>query len=172
MKKVVVTGPECSGKTTLAQQLSEALSVPFMEEIARSYLTDREGRYALEDIEQIARLHIEAESNYSGKSDLLILDTDLITLEIWAEEKFGTVPDIIADAVKSRQYDLYLLCMPEMPWVYDPLRENPSDRDRLMDIYLHKLEVWSRQFVIISGTPEQRLRLAMEYISHLVLRES
>lgn len=135
-----------------------------MEEVARNYLENLDRAYSLSDIEIIGELHLKKESELSEISDPLVLDTDLITLEIWAEEKFGEVPEKIYKNVRSRDYNFYFLCSPEITWEEDPLRENPHDRDRLFEVYKEKLISLGKSFTILQGAPQQRLDKAMEVL--------
>lgn len=162
--KIVITGPECSGKTTLSIALAKSIGGVWMEEVARNYLENLNRAYALSDIEIISELHLEKESELSEKSGPLVLDTDLITLEIWADEKFGEVPDMIYKNVRSRDYNFYFLCSPEIPWEEDPLRENPHDRHRLFEVYKEKLISLGKSFTILHGSPQQRLDKALEVL--------
>ena len=144
------------------------MQVPWLEELARSYLETIGRNYTLEDLVEIAEQHIQLEERYSGLTDVLLLDTDPLTIEIWAAEKFGQAPSQISDIVKNRFYNLYLLCVPEMPWEFDPLRENPDDRDRLFQIYETKLIELSKNYTVIVGTPDERLSLSMKVIQKML----
>ncbi|MBK9254192.1 MAG: ATP-binding protein [Saprospiraceae bacterium] len=156
--KIVFTGPECSGKTTLSQSIASLLKWQWMPETSRNYLEQQNNSYNYDDLEKIARIHVSLEEEYLDKSNNLILDTDLITLAIWSEEKFGKVADWISERIKERKYDLYVLCRPDFPWQHDPQRENPDDRDRLFEIYLHKLRDTNKNFVIVGGNLPARIQ--------------
>jgi nicotinamide riboside kinase len=168
--KIVITGPECSGKSTLSNALATKAETGMLDELSRTYLNGLDRPYNLDDIIRIAHLHVEQEDLFAKQHSLLILDTDLITLEIWTEEKFGVVPEYISDQVRSRMYDHYLLCSPDFPWEYDPLRENPNDRDRIFDLYYSKLIGLNRSFSVLEGPHEQRLKKSLEIIQSLLKR--
>lgn len=165
--KIVITGPECSGKSTLTNALAAIEGTGIMEELSRTYLESLVRPYNVDDIIRIAHKHVEQEDILTKQHPLLILDTDLITLEIWTEEKFGVVPEYISDQVRSRIYDHYLLCSPDFPWEYDPLRENPDDRDRLFNLYYSKLIELNKKFTVLEGSHEQRLRRSTKIIKSL-----
>lgn len=166
MRKVVITGPESSGKTTLALDLSAHFDAPWVPEQARPYLEARQGLYGEADLLRIAHAQLEAEDMHTG-TDLLICDTDLITIRIWGEEKFGRSDPWIVRATEQRTYDHWLLCSPDIPWEPDPLRENPHDRERLFEVHRDLLTRLGLPFTVISGDPDERLRAAVTAVMRL-----
>lgn len=172
MKKIVITGPECSGKSTLSQALAEYYGVPWVPEMARPYLDDLDRAYNESDLRSIAALQLRTEEERAlehepGSPDLLICDTDLMTIRIWGEEKFGRSDPWIVQQTEERPYDLWLLCMPDIPWVYDPQRENPHDRDRLFEVYRKMLEQLEKPYAVISGEVDERLKQAVAAIGEM-----
>lgn len=167
MRKVVITGPECSGKSTLSQALAGSLGVQWVPEMARPYL-DALGRpYGEADLLRIAELQLGTEEErvaVQPNAPLLICDTDLITIRIWGEEKFGRSDPWIVEQTEERPYALWLLCKPDIPWVFDPQRENPHDRDRLFAVYRQTLEALGKPFAVICGEGAERLELALEAV--------
>ncbi|HMC96451.1 MAG TPA: ATP-binding protein [Flavobacteriales bacterium] len=163
MRRIVITGPESSGKTTLALGLAHALHGSYVIEVAREYL-DALGRpYEEKDLLAIAREQLEREEVIARDTDtggLLVCDTDLITIRIWSEEKYGRCDPWIIEQTVRRPYDLWLLCSPDMPWEPDPLRENPDDRDRLFDVYERTLRALGKPYRVMIGDPATRLREA------------
>ena len=166
MRKVVITGPESSGKTTLAMDLSAHFDAPWVPEQARPYLEVRQGQYEEADLLHIARAQLNAEDLHTD-TDLLICDTDLITIRIWGEEKFGRSDPWIIQTTEERTYDHWLLCSPDIPWEPDPLRENPHDRDRLFGVYHDLLMKLGKPFTVIRGDPDERLRAAVTAVMRL-----
>lgn len=129
---LVFTGPESTGKTTCAQRLVNEYGFPLVEEYARTYLNNHGSDYTLDDVRKIASQQIKNEINTNEKYPLIVCDTDIVTLEIWALEVFGSSLEI-KDGLISKKH--YLLCYPDIPWESDPLRENPEDRLRLFERY-------------------------------------
>jgi len=178
MKRIVITGPESSGKTTLAADLAAHFGVPWVREMARSYLEARQriegsSGYQEEDLLRIARLQLETEDRTEALISpdalpLLVIDTDLITIRIWGEEKYGRSDPWIVERTEQRPYDLWLLCAPDMPWEADPLRENPHDRDRLFEVYERTLLKLGKPYVVLGGTQVERLRRAVGHVEVLV----
>lgn len=95
---------------------------------------------------------------------LFLCDTDMITIRIWSQDKFGHVHPEIVDLVRRTEYDYWMLCRPDIPWEPDPLRENPHDRDRLFDVYEQTLRELGRPFIVIEGNHKERMRKATAFI--------
>lgn len=146
----IITGPESSGKTVLTEQLSKHFGVAHVPEFAREYLSKHRGEYNLEDLEIIAREQQMLIKKASKMSDLVIADTGPLVMKIWSEFKFGHCGQFIEDWWELSTHD-YLLCRPDLEWEFDPLRENPNDRDELFSKYYLCLESSKNDFVVISG---------------------
>lgn len=149
MFRVGVIGPESTGKSTLATYLArryDALLVPeyareYMERLAPSY------QYTYDDVLAIARQQIDVLS--SLQSDLVIFDTELIITKVWFMHKFGKCPDFLLQALHNYPMDMYLLCYPDMPWLPDPVRENPDIREYLFDWYEREIQALNIPYYII-----------------------
>lgn len=172
MKRIVVTGPESSGKTTLASALAAALGTAWVPEQSRPYLEQLNRPYKEHDLRAIGeqQLHMEdemAEALEMMRTPFLICDTDLITIRIWGQEKYGRSDPWVQATTAERPYALWLLCTPDMPWEPDPLRENPHDRDRLFTVYEQTLQQLNKPYAIMRGPHEQRLQQALQAIRDL-----
>ena len=157
-----LTGPESSGKSTLARQLADALSAPLVPEVARGYL---EGRvtYEREDLLAIAELQVAAEHQALAKGErVVVADTDLVVISIWWQEKFGELHPFIARALEQRSRRCYLLTLPDLPWQPDPLRESEHDRERLLSEHRSILESASFPYASVGGQGEVRLLTALD----------
>ena len=165
MLKIIVTGPESSGKTTLCKALSEHYNLPFTKEFAREYLTDLGKNYLQEDLLEIAKGQLENEQLINNNQQISLHDTDLITLKIWSDYKYGNCNNWILEQIEKQKVEnrFYLLCKPDLKWNYDPLRENPTDRNELLEIYKQELENLGHKFLIIKG--EDRNQQAIEILS-------
>ncbi|GAB5554759.1 MAG: hypothetical protein Sapg2KO_43500 [Saprospiraceae bacterium] len=168
-KKIVVTGPESSGKTTLAKQLAEKLSAPWVPEYARDYLEKLNRPYQANDILNIGAAQMAQHSaSYQQNPSYLICDTSFLVLKIWNEVKFLNKQEWLEVQFLQDPVDLYLLCAPDIPWTYDPLRENPDDRQVLFDLYQQALQNSQKNYLIIKGTdPQLRLEEAAQAVKKL-----
>ncbi len=167
IKKIAITGPESTGKTTLARSLAESLHTLWVPEYARLYLQSKGPQYGYEDYLKIARgqMHWEQQMERRlaaafAKRPPLITDTGALVLKIWGQLRFGKYPSELDRALPS--YDLFLLCAPDIPHEPDPLREHPQLREQLFEHYLQNLRESELPFEIIRGQGEQRLKQALQ----------
>ncbi len=165
MQKIVLTGPESTGKTTLARALAAALNGVFVPEFARTYLAATDGKYTAADLPKIAAGQAEAEINARfGESNYLICDTSFLVLKVWSEYKYGAVSDLISTFLQEKPADFYLLCGTDIPWEADPLRENPNEREELYDIYKKELRALRVPYLEVKGSLEKRVEAAKDFI--------
>ena len=163
--KIVVTGPESTGKTVLCIALADHFNTGYVPEYSRKYLQHKEGKYNREDLTRIAEGQIKSEEEYQLKyKSLLICDTSLEVLRVWSEWKFKTCDDFIIENARHRTPDLFLLLTPDLPWQPDPQRENSDDRDELFAYYQQSLPEYNTRVVIISGAGEKRTTNAIQAI--------
>ena len=173
MLKVAVVGPESSGKTTLCEALMVHRRAWMVSEVAREFLAELERPYAEADLLAIAKAQVENEDLITDEfKGVMVCDTDLITVRIWSEEKYGRCDPWILQQSEQRHYDLWLLCKPDMPWEADPLRENPHDRDRLFGVYEGMLKWLEKPYLIMQGDRERRLAEASKAIAEMLRQRS
>lgn len=163
MRKIVLTGSESSGKTTLAQALGHALGAPVSNEFVREYAARHGGTVAFSDHGAIARGQMaEEDAAIAAAADLVILDTDLVSTVVYCEHYFGRSPDWITEEAQRRAGDLYLLVRPDIPWVADGIRDRGDRREELHELFRAKLRQLRLRFVEIGGDASHRLALALE----------
>ena len=167
MFKIAITGPESTGKSTLAEKLAKHFNTDYIPEYSRTYLKNFEGQYTENDVVEIAKaqhnLIIEEEKK---NPEILIADTEIIVCKIWIEYVFKHPNETIEDLLRRQDFDLYLLCDIDLPWVYDPLRENPNieERKELFEIYKNTLTKMNVPFGIVRGSDEERVNNSLEII--------
>ena len=149
--RIAFTGPECSGKSTMAKWLSDEYSLKIVEEYAREYLQKKKG-YSIHDLDVIAAEQFVRNSSQGP----LIADTEMLVLKIWSEEKYQRVSKNILQLLKQQEFDFYFLCKPDFNWVSDPLRENALDRERLFDLYEESLKKHKYPYCLLSGPEVER----------------
>ena len=162
MLKIIVTGPESSGKTTLCKELSKHFKIRFTKEFAREYLTHLDKVYTQNDLSEIAKGQLASEHNFQ------LLDTDLITIKIWSKYKYGNCEKWILDTIEKQKTEkrFYFLCKPDIPWESDPLRENPTNKNELFELYKNELEDLEYNYLIVKG--ENRVETSILKISNLI----
>ncbi len=143
---VVVTGPESSGKTTLVNRLKADYGMPIVAEFARTYLQQNGAEYSFEDLEIIGKCQNIQELEAHNTYPIIVCDTDIVTIDIWAMEVFGK-PIFLPNRNTDVKY--YLLCNPDIPWEPGAFRENPNDRERLFRLYYKYLEGRGLSFEVL-----------------------
>ncbi len=155
MIRISITGPESSGKTELSEWLANQWpSTLLLPEFAREYLLSKpDYRYSSEDVVYCAeQTHLQmVDAMNSTQANVLICDTDFYVLDIWHEVVFGYKHPRILELKAQHDFDIYLLCRPDLPWQYDPLRENEYDRDRLYQMYANALNQDRKQVLVVAG---------------------
>lgn len=171
IKKIVVIGPESTGKSTLCAALASHYQTLWCPEYARTYLLAHGTHYQFEDLLTIAKGQLQQEDLHteqlvasdSAGPKYLFIDTDMYVMKVWCEFVFGKCHTWILDRITERKYDLYLLCKPDLPWVKDELREYPDDATRIKlyhhyrDLLIHQDTPWAE----VSGSNEARFNSAI-----------
>ncbi|MEO6490749.1 MAG: ATP-binding protein [Ferruginibacter sp.] len=168
LKKIVIIGPESTGKSTLCKQLAKHFNSSCVPEFAREFLQINGAKYDYEDIIIIAEGQLKAEADECNKQSGLnavsiFIDTDLTVIRIWSEFVFNKCDNKILTEIAKRSYDLYLLCDIDQPWVKDELREYPDIESRLK-LYQYYKETMISQgvpWVEITGSYNERLEKAI-----------
>lgn len=165
--KIVLTGPESSGKTTLANLLADYYKTVPVGEFAREYIAQHGLDYTPADILDIAREQDRQIREAIGERDVVIVDTAYLELKVWNQVKFDRKDDFIDSNFASFSPDLYLLCKPDFEWQYDPVRESETMREELYYIYKCNLEMSMKPFVVLVGGIEKRISEALRILSLL-----
>ena len=195
IRKIVVIGPESTGKSTLCRLLAAHYHTGWCREYARAYLLSNGTGYTFDDLLTIARgqllLQAEAEGAIGNRArsigddslskhgvppatyhpPLLFIDTDMYVMKVWCEYAFGKCHPFILNEIVRQPYHLYLLCKPDIAWVKDELREYPDEKTRVelyhiyRDILINQHVPWAE----VSGSYEQRLRMAIQAVEHMAL---
>lgn len=168
--RIAVTGPESTGKTTLAEGLAHKLNCLWVPEYAREYIDKINRPYDKHDVENIAHGQIKNLYEAEQKSNkILICDTELIVIKIWMEVKYGNCPEWIINEMKNQKFDLYLLCYPDIPWTFDKQREHPNLREYLFELYEKELLNLNYNYFIIKGDNiSKRIELAYNKVCALM----
>ena len=172
--KVVLFGPESTGKTTLAAQLAEHYNSEWVPEYAREYLQhkwDREQKTCEpKDLVPIAYGQMELENRLAKIANkVLVCDTDLLETKVYSEAYYtGTCDPILEKYAIKNSYDLYFLTYVDTPWVADDLRDKPDERERMFAYFKEALEKYNRKFIILKGDKATRLATAIEHIDKLL----
>jgi HTH-type transcriptional repressor of NAD biosynthesis genes len=169
-KRVCVTGPESTGKTTLARRLAERFDTAVVPEYARTLLEAQRGALAKEDIERIARGQMASEDALAREANrVLVCDTDVLATTIWSDVLFGESPAWVREEADRRTYDVYLLCDADVPYVDDPVRYLPADaRHAFFARCARELDARGRRWVKIAGDWDERFATACAAVESLL----
>jgi len=175
LKKIVIVGPESTGKSSLCEALAAHYQTDWVPEYAREYLSLHGMDYRFEDLMVIARGQIELEERCTAAAvaagrELLFIDTDMYVMKVWSEFVFGRCNPWILGQIVERQYDAYLLCRTDLPWGVDPLREYPdlASRDRLFHIYRDCLINQSTPWAEVGGQGKERIAAGVAAVERLL----
>lgn len=166
--KIVFTGPESTGKTSVSISVAEQMGGEWYPEYAREFLLSQGGKYTYEDIEKIG---LEQEKQRSQPTDntFQIYDTGTIVLYIWSMFKYGKCAPAIKKQLIHQNTNLYFLCSPEgIPWEEDPLRENPNQRNELFNLYHKTLLELNANFILLKGNKNERINTALKVIKEQI----
>ncbi len=163
---IVLTGPESSGKTTLAEQLALDLGLPLVPEVAREILTRQGPAYTEADVYRMALAQWRQQERICSEagSGMVVADTDLLTYRIWLEQKYSRCAPWIHALHKRGAPTHYLLCAPDLPWEPDPLREHEHAREALFDLHLLILTREDWPHTILQGDATTRRERAWSAI--------
>lgn len=149
MYRIGIIGPESTGKSTLAAYLAHRYEGVLVPEYAREYMEYLAPScgYDYDDVVAIAKQQLSVLSSIN--SNLVVFDTELIITKVWFLHKFGRCPDFVEQALRDFPMDVYLLCYPDIPWLPDPVRENPDIREYLFDWYEREIQALNIPYYII-----------------------
>ncbi len=188
MKKIVIIGPESTGKSTLCEQLAAHYKTNWVPEYAREFLEKNGTQYRYENLYEIGMGQVEGEeSSVNGHQSMvngsqtnlnpqpitpaIFIDTDLYVIKVWSEFVFNKCDNRILTQIAKRKYNLYLLCKTDLPWQADSLREYPDlhTREKLYHYYKDAMINQKTTWADISGTYEERLQKAIEAVDKILL---
>ena len=169
-KRILILGPESTGKSTLAEKLAKHFAEPWVPEVAREYLEKLDRPYAYEDLLQIGKQQMQLEDERAGGAkNYLFCDTDLRVIQVWSQHRYGKVDSWVLEELARRTYDLILLCAPDLPWQADPLREHPEleMRQQFFEIYQQLSQASGFPWILVSGDTDKRLSTAIQAVGSL-----
>jgi NadR type nicotinamide-nucleotide adenylyltransferase len=166
---VVLTGPEATGKTTLAKALARHFRAPWLPETAHSCAEEPRRELAPADAELIAQRAIESEdAALASNPPLLLLDTDLISTVVYVRHDHGRCPAWIEESARERRGDLYLLCAPDLPWAADGVRDRPARRQEMFALFEQAMAEFDCVSIDVSGAGIARERAALSAANALI----
>ncbi len=170
--KIAVIGPESTGKTALCKQLADHYNAIWIPELAREYIENKNFIYTYEDVEEIAKLQIDQVEKLecAEEVNLCFFDTDLIITKVWFEHKYQNTPEFVLEHLAKRPIHFYLLCEPDLPWEFDPVRENGDNRDFFFDWYKEEIQNIAIPYAAVYGKGSERTQNAIKKVDEFLLK--
>lgn len=172
--KIVLVGPESTGKTTLAKQLAAHFNTAWVPEFMREFLqkkwSNHKQRCTIDDLLPIARGQMRLENERAIiANNLLFCDTCLLELKVYSQYYYdGYFPEELNEATSNHSYDYYFLTDIDIPWEADDLRDRPQERSTLFRIFEKELIQQSLPYQVVSGSESKRLNQVVEKIEKLL----
>jgi NadR type nicotinamide-nucleotide adenylyltransferase len=181
IKKIVIVGPESTGKSTLSENLANHFKTEWVREYAREYLDKNGNDYSFENLYEIAEGQLAGEDacllylrekNFKNTQNTipLIIDTNMYVIKVWSEFVFNKCDNRVLSEIAKRKYDGYILCNTDVPWVQDTMREYPDliTREKLFHYYKEELSEQTTPWTIITGNYEVRTEQAIDFVTSLL----
>jgi NadR type nicotinamide-nucleotide adenylyltransferase len=176
IKKIVVIGPESTGKSELCKNLAAHFNTEWAREYAREYLETYGTNYTFEDLKKIAAGQLKNEDDTykkildNGGNKPCIIDTDMYIIKVWSEFVFNKCDNAVLKDIATRKYDGYILSNTDIPWVKDNLREYPDleTRQKLFHYYKELLTEQKTPWAIITGDYDTRTKQAIAFVYSLL----
>jgi nicotinamide riboside kinase len=185
MTRIVFTGSESTGKSTLAAAVGRHYGVEVVPEFVRAFAEQKGGTIEFSDHGAIARGQMALEDEFIGRATrvvsadpasaglpaspaLVIQDTDLLSTVVYCRHYFGRCPEWIEDAAFERRPDLYLLCNTDVPWLADGVRDRGHMREEMQQLFESAVAASHAASANISGAPDIRLARAIDIIDQLM----
>jgi NadR type nicotinamide-nucleotide adenylyltransferase len=173
MIRVVLTGSESTGKTTLAQRIAEHYQAEFVPEFVREYAAKKGAPLDFSDHGPIAKGQMALEdAAIARKPRLIVQDTDLLSTVVYCDHYFGKCPPWIAKKAVERKPDLYLLCEIDLPWIADGVRDRGHMREEMQQLFRDAVAASGTRYETVRGNGERRLHLAVDAINDLCERDA
>lgn len=165
LKRILITGPESTGKSDLAAALARHYQGDVVPEYARAYIENLGRPYEFSDVEHIAWKQVKEYDASEQVRTWIFFDTWLIITRVWFEVVYGSVPGWVDDHIRQARFEKVLLCATDIPWVSDPVRENGGEkREQLLDRYKIELDRFGLEWALVTGTGDERLNRAKKLI--------
>jgi nicotinamide riboside kinase len=159
--KIVLTGGECTGKTTLARTLAERHDTAWVPEAAREAALAKAGMLGPEDVAPIARAHVAAANAALREAarrsrPAVFFDQDLLSTVLYARHYYGDCPPWIQRLAAERLGDLYILCAPDLPWTPDSARDRSDRREEMHGLFAAALADAGARVAEVAGRGAER----------------
>jgi NadR type nicotinamide-nucleotide adenylyltransferase len=178
LRRAVLIGPECTGKTWLAAELAKRYGVVWSPEYVREFVNAKREPVVYNDVDTIGRGQKAGEDAVIARAErlglpLVLLDTDLVSTMVYSRHYYGDCPEWIESEARERLGDLYLLLHVDVPWTADGhQREQPERRKELFEFFHSTLSGFGAKMADVRGSWETRKQTAFEAVDRLLKENS
>ncbi len=172
-KRIVILGAESTGTTTLTKDIAEYYKTVWVPEYGREYclnwIEEVDKKWSTEEFVHIASEQSRREDELARNAyGLVICDTDAFATSIWHKRYMGANSTQVEKIANRRKYDLYIVTGDEIPFVQDGTRDGEHIRHEMHQWFIDGLEQSRRNYIVVSGTKEERLKKATEAIDNIL----
>lgn len=165
--KIAILGPESTGKTTLASNLAKHYKGIWIPEYARNYIETLNRQYTYDDVVHIAIQQVKQYNEAIKNKGVLIFDTEMIITKVWFDLVFNKIPKQMNLWINELNFDMFLICFPDLPWIEDSVRENGGEkRFELFERYLSEIKELNKPYFVIKGVNQERINYAINVINN------
>jgi NadR type nicotinamide-nucleotide adenylyltransferase len=169
--RVVLTGSESTGKSTLAAELSRHYDAELVPEFVRAFAEQKGSPIDFSDHGAIARGQMALEDAALALGGRLIVqDTDLLSTVVYCRHYFGRCPAWIEEAAVLRRPDLYLLCATDLDWIADGVRDRGHRREEMQRLFADAVDASGARWAEVRGHGAARLEAAIGAVARHVRR--
>jgi HTH-type transcriptional regulator, transcriptional repressor of NAD biosynthesis genes len=156
-RRVVITGAESTGTTTLARALAERLDTVWVPEVGRAVTEERglDHPWCDADFAMIARRQQRDEDRAAHVAGpILVCDTDALATCIWQERYTGRSTAEVEAIAASRSYDLTVLTADDIPFVQDGFRDGEHIRSWMTQRFRERIR---GPWIEVRGSVDERV---------------
>jgi len=177
-RRVLITGTESCGKSTLVKYLAKIYHTSWSEEYGRYYSQDflggNEELFSIEDFARIASIQqTQDEHALRTANRVCFFDTDAVVTQYYCHLYTKSHNPLVYSFVNPQKYDVVLMMGPAVGWVDDGLRfkGEQAERERLHKklVYMYQDRGFKDKIVEINDKDYgARLEKAVEIVDKLL----
>ncbi len=171
VQKVAFFGGESTGKSTIAQALSERYNTQWVHEYGRELWEAQGGSGSFSDLLKIGVEQYRREEELILDSDrYLFCDTTAMTTEYWCRHYYDFADHRLVDLVEHTKDEyIYFLCGDDFDYVQDGWRETEAYHSEFHQGVIDDLDRRGIRYATLTGSLEDRIEQVAERLDTRVL---